>query len=265
MQSKLLRRLMPVVLSAVLAVLLATWDAAAQEPVLVAAASDLKFALEEAAQEFHRSSGEELRITYGSSGNFATQIENGAPFQFFLSADEGYVQRLAERGLTRGAGALYGIGRIVLFAATDSPVRADVEFRDLRAALGDGRLRRFAIANPEHAPYGRAAREALQSQGLWEAIAPRLVLGENVAQAAQFATTGSTQGAILPLSMVLSPKLSGAGAYALIPAQWHRPLRQRMVLLKHAGAGAEAFYRYLQSRGGRELLGRYGFTVPPEH
>ncbi|MDP1533966.1 MAG: molybdate ABC transporter substrate-binding protein, partial [Rubrivivax sp.] len=168
--------------------------AGAQDVPVVAAASDLKFALDEVIDSFRQQSGRTLRVSYGSSGNFYRQIAQDAPFQLFLSADEAFVFKLADQGLTADRGALYAIGRIVLFAPTGSPLGVDADFSDLRRALADGRLKKFAIANPEHAPYGRAAMQALQSAGLWQAIEPRLVLGENVSQAAQFAASGSTQG-----------------------------------------------------------------------
>lgn len=234
--------------------------AQAPRPVLVAAASDLKFALDEILGAY--APAREIRVVYGSSGNFAHQIEAGAPFQIFLSADEAYVARLAARGLTEDGGRLYALGRIALFAATASPVQPDAELRDLAAALRDGRLKRFAIANPEHAPYGRAAREALINTGLWAAIAPRLVLGENASQAAQFAATGAVQAGIVPLSLAQAPELAARGRHALLAAQLHAPLRQRMVLLKGADAAARAFYAHLHGPAARAVLSRYGFSAP---
>jgi molybdate transport system substrate-binding protein len=134
----------------------------------------------------------------------------------------------------------------------------------LKAAVADGRVKRFAIANPEHAPYGRAAREALQRAGVWEAIAPRLVLGENVSQAAQFATSGAAQGGIFAYSLALSPAITAKGSVVPLPAQSHAPLHQRMVLLKGAGATAQAFYAYLQQPAARALLRKHGFLLPDE-
>jgi molybdate transport system substrate-binding protein len=154
------------------------------------------------------------------------------------------------------------VGRIGLFVPRGSPVTADARLRGLATALRAGRVQRFAIANPEHAPYGRAAREALQRAGLWDAIAPRLVLGENVSQATQFATSGSAQGGIIPLSLALTPQVKAAGTFVLLPADWHRPLRQRAVLVKGAGPTAEAFYTYLHGREARAILARHGFTLP---
>ena len=230
----------------------------------IAAASDLKFALEEIAAQFRRDTGQEVNLTFGSSGNFFRQISEGAPFQMFLSADESFVQRLTEQSRTEDEGMLYAIGRIVLFAPEGSPLRADASFEDLRAALADGRVQRFAIANPEHAPYGRAAEQALRSQGLWDAIQPKLVLGENVSQAAQFATSGSAEGGIFAYSLALSPNVGNLGSYVLLPQAWHQPLRQRMVLIKGAGDAARAFFVYVQEPAAREVFRKYGFVLPGE-
>lgn len=232
----------------------------------IAAAADLKFALTEAAVRFEQESGRAVKLSFGSSGNFARQLEQGAPFQLFLSADEAYIFRLADAGLAQDRGALYAIGRVVLFAPHGSPLKVDESLRGLKAALADGRIRRFAIANPEHAPYGRAARAALEHAGLWQAISPKLVLGENASQAAQFAAAGSSQGGIIPLSLSRAPEIAKLGSFALIPAEWHagEPLRQRMALMKNAGETARAFYAWLQQPAAREILRRYGFILPGE-
>jgi len=255
------RRLLAVLLSLALSVGAA--PAAAQAPA-IAAAADLTFALTELADLFKAATGREVRIAFGSSGNFTQQIENGAPFELFLSADESYIERLAAKRLTRDAGVLYAIGRIVLFVPKGSALKSDPALSDLRAALGDGRLKRFAIANPEHAPYGRAAREALQAAGLWEAIQPALVLGENAAQATQFATSGSAQGGIIPLSLATAPEVARLGTVALLPDTTHQPLRQRMALLPRAGPVAAEFYAWLQTKPARAVFVRYGFVLPGE-
>jgi molybdate transport system substrate-binding protein len=154
----------------------------------------------------------------------------------------------------------------VLFAPHGSPLRADDTLQDLRAAVADGRIRRFAIANPDHAPYGRAARAVLQHAGLWSAVEPRLVFGENAAQAMQFAASGSSQGGIAPLSLSMAPEVARLGSFATIPADWHasEPLRQRVVLTHRAGETARAFYAYLQAPSARAILVRYGFTLPDD-
>lgn len=231
---------------------------------LVAAASDLQFAIEEIAAAFRAQTGHAVRIAPGSSGNFARQIRQGAPFELFLSADERYVEQLARDGFARDAGVLYAVGRIVVVVPRSSPLEADGTLEDLRSALARGRVTRFAIANPEHAPYGKRAEEVLRHKGLWEAIEPKLVFGENVSQAAQFATSGNAQGGIIAYSLALSPKVSAMGSHALIPAEWHSPLRQRMVLTNKAGPVAGRFYEFLQQPAARAILRKHGFMLPGE-
>ena len=228
----------------------------------VAAASDLKFALEEIAARFAEAGGKPVKLAFGSSGNFARQIRQGAPFEMFMSADEAFVESLARDGLARDAGDLYAVGRIVFFAPAGSALEPDPALASLKAALAGGSVRRFAIANPEHAPYGRAAKEALEAAGLWTAIQKQLVLGENVSQAAQFATTGGADGGIFAYSLALAPAVGRLGRFVLIPDSMHRPLRQRMVLLKTAGPAAEAFYGFVKGAEARRIFDRYGFVLP---
>jgi molybdate transport system substrate-binding protein len=233
-------------------------------PPVVAAASDLQFALPEIADAYREESGQEIELSFGSSGNIARLIRQGAPYDLFLSADETYVLGLARDGFLRDEGSLYALGRIVLLVPHGSPLKPDGRLADLKAALAAGRVTRFAIANPEHAPYGARAREALRHAGLWEAIKDKLVFGENVSQAAQFATSGSTEGGIAAYSLALSPQVARLAEYALIPAGWHKPLRQRMALLKGADQAAERFYAYLATPAARAIFRRYGFDLPGE-
>ena len=228
----------------------------------IAAASDLQFALEDIAARFRADSQKEVRLTFGSSGNYFRQIEQGAPFQLFLSADEDFVFRLHLSGKTEDRGVLYATGRIVLFAPMGSTLNVDQRMASLKAELAAKRISRFAIANPEHAPYGRAAEQALRKLGLWEALQGKLVLGENVSQAAQFATSGSAQGGIFAYSLALSPNVSKLGSYMLLPEDLHQPLRQRMVLVKGAGETARSLYAYLQQPAARKILAHYGFVLP---
>jgi molybdate transport system substrate-binding protein len=237
---------------------------AADPAPAIAAASDLKFALEEAAARFRSTAGHEVKLVFGSSGNFYRQILQGAPFQLFLSADESFVAKLASAGRTVDEGRLYATGRIVLFAPHGSALEVDAQFAGLRATLGRNALRRFAIANPEHAPYGRAAEQALRKLGLWDPLSGKLVLGENVSQAAQFATSGSAEGGIFAYSLALSSEISARGRHVLVPESLHDPLRQRMVLVKGAGPSARAFYQYLQAPDARAIFRRYGFVLPGE-
>ena len=243
--------------------LTAVSQARADAPV-IAAASDLQFALEEIAEAFASDTGEAVELSFGSSGNFARQIRQGAPYEMYLAADERFVLDLHDDGFTRDEGVLYALGRIVVFAPHSSVLAPDSRLDGLAAALDQGRVARFAIANPEHAPYGMRAEEALRQRGLWEAIVPKLVLGENVSQAAQFAATGNTAGGIIAYSLALAPPVAARGEHALIPEAWHSPLRQRMVLLDDAGPVAETFYRYLQDPPARAILRRYGFALPGE-
>lgn len=236
----------------------------AQQGPVIAVAASAKPAMDDLISAYRAETGRTITPVYGSSGNFTRQIRQGAPFQLFLSADEGFVFQLADAGLTEDRGSIYAEGRLVLFVPRGSPLKADASLADLRAALGDGRLTRLAIASPEHAPYGRAAEQALKSQGLWDAIQPRLVIGENIAQATQFATTGAAQGGIVAYSLVLTPQVRALGEHVLLPADWHVPLRQRMALLRTAGPEARAFHAFLQSPAGRVIFRRHGFLVAGE-
>lgn len=244
-----------------LLLVVAVSESVAQRPV-VAAASDLSFALTEISERFTRETGQQVELVFGSSGTLARQVRDGAPFDVFLSADESFVEQLASAGLTRDRGALYAVGRIVLFAPAGSPMRPDEGLAGLRRLLAAGKITRFAIANPQHAPYGRAAEAALRKAGVWADLQPRLVLGDNVSQAAQFATTGDAAGGVIAYSLALAPALAARGTYALIPDSDHPPLRQRMVVLKRAVPGAGPFYAYLQSASARAILQRFGFVLP---
>ena len=244
--------------------LAASWAARAQSPAVptVAAASDLKFAVEEVAAQFEKATGQRLRLVFGSSGNFYSQILQGAPFHLFMSADEDFVFKLADAGKTEDRGRLYGHGRIGVMVPKGGPVKADGALKDLSAALADGRLKKFAIASPDHAPYGMRAKEALQHAGLWQRIEPLLVVGENISQAAQFATSGSTQGGIVAYSLALAPQVARLGEFALIPESWHQPLAQRMVVLRGAPPAARAFYEYLSTPEAQAIMVKYGFAMP---
>jgi len=228
----------------------------------IAAASDLKFAIEEIAAQFEKTTGHKLRLIFGSSGNFYSQLLQGAPFHLFMSADEVFVFKLAAANKTIDQGKLYALGRIGLIVPKGSSIKADSQLEGLASALQSGKIKRFAIANPAHAPYGMRAKEALQHAGLWPQVEPLLVLGENVSQAAQFATSGSTQGGIIAYSLALAPQVARLGDFALIPENWHTPLAQRMVLMRDAPEGARAFYEYLSTPAAQNIMMKYGFTMP---
>ncbi|HUG22797.1 molybdate ABC transporter substrate-binding protein [Piscinibacter sp.] len=234
---------------------------AAGGPARVAAASDLQFALPELAALFERTHAEPVTLNFGSSGNFARQLRQGAPVDLYLSADEAFVFQLADAGLTRDRGALYALGRIALLVPAASAIPLDAQLDGLRHMWAPAQ--RFAIANPEHAPYGRAAREALQAAGLWARLEPGLVLGENVSQATQFVSSGAAQAGITAASLALAPPVAAQTRHHLIAESLHRPLRQRMVLLKGARPAAVAFFDYLATPPARAILARYGFAAPP--
>lgn len=252
----------PWLVSCYLALLVSAAPAAAAERPLVAAAANVQFALAEIAAAFAGAGGSRFRFTFGSSGNLARQIAQGAPFELFLSADEGYVAFLVARGRSRDQGMVYALGRIGLFAPFAAIWQPEAGLDGLARAQAAGTIRRFAIANPEHAPYGRAARQVLRHAGLWQRLRPALVYGENVAQAAQFASSGSADGGIIPYSLALLPALKTRGRFALIPAARHQPIRQRMVLMPGAGPATGRLYDYLQGAAARQVLARHGFAAP---
>ncbi|HET8790124.1 MAG TPA: molybdate ABC transporter substrate-binding protein, partial [Modicisalibacter sp.] len=211
--------------------------------------------------------------TYGSSGNLRRQIAQGAPYALFLSANEAYVEALIEAGLTEGDGVRYARGRLVWLQPEASshseplpeaqtPLAAVTE--SVQQFAESGELSRIAIANPDHAPYGVAARQALEHAGLWKEAQPLLVQGESVAQAAQFALSSDTRGGLVAYSLALAPELEQRSDYVLIPESWHAPLYQRMVLLPGAGETARGFYEFLQSKPARAILAEFGFAVPSE-
>lgn len=256
------RRPLVLLVPALLGALALAAPAWAQPVATVAAASDLKFALEAVAAQFTQATGQRVRLVFGSSGNFYSQIQQGAPFHLFMSADEAFVFKLADAGKTVDRGRLYARGRIGLMVPPGSPLKADGTLQDLAAALRDGRLTRLAIASPDHAPYGMRAQEALQHAGLWPAIVPQLVIGENISQAAQFATSGATDGGIIAYSLALAPPVARLGAFALIPESWHRPLAQRMVLIRQAPQAAQDFYAFLSTPAAQATLVQHGFAMP---
>jgi len=236
-------------------------SAGASQELRVAAAADLQFAFPELAAQFEKQSGVKLAVTFGSSGNFFAQIQNGAPFDLFLSADSSYPQRLLENGFAEpGTLQTYAYGRIVLWLPQDSPL--DPSKNGLRTLL-DSSIQKIAIANPEHAPYGRAAVAALQKAGLYEQLKNKLVLGENISQAAQFAQSGSAQAGIVALSLALSPAMR-TGKRWEIPADMYPPLQQGVVVVKASRNkdAARAFITFLQTDAARAILERNGFSVP---
>lgn len=249
---------------------LLTWSAivvlapalGAQRGPAIAAAASVNGALTAIARAFEHERGQAVSLVFGASGTLTRQIRDGAPFELLLAADEEFPAQLTAAGLTRDAGVVYAVGRLAIFAPTGSPLTADPALAGLQQLAKSGGVTRFAMANPEVAPYGRAAAAVLRKRALWDTLRPRLVFGDSIAQAAQFAVSGSTVGGLVAYSQVLAPEFAARGTHALIPDADYPPLRQRMVLLKRAGAVATAFYDYLRTPAARAVLRRHGFAVP---
>jgi molybdate transport system substrate-binding protein len=232
--------------------------------VIVAAAADLKFAMDELGKAFEQANpGLEMKLTFGSSGNFFSQISNGAPFDLYLSADADYPRKLAAAGLGRGEVFLYGVGHLAVVVRESSSLAIA---RDGIRVLADPSVRSIAIANPKHAPYGRAAEAALTSLGLLPSVKEKLVLGENVAQAAQFVESGAAEAGVVALSLALAPSVKGRLKYWPVPATAHPRMDQGGLVLK-GGANPEGAARlrdFLLSPAGRAVLKRFGFEIPAD-
>lgn len=229
---------------------------------LIAAAANVQPVLEAIIAAYQEKTGQRLRLSYASTGNLVRQIRQGAPFEMFLSADTESVIALEADGLTDGPHVDYAIGRLALVVPKGGAFVAGADFADFRAAVSAGRVTRFAIANPAHAPYGARAAEALRHAGLWADIEPRLVLGENVAQATQFVASGNADGGIVALSLAMTPAVASRLDYVAVPAERHEPLVQGMALLPGASDDARAFFAFLQGREARAILAAQGFDIP---
>lgn len=231
--------------------------------ITIAAAADLKFALDELASEFrtrHPAIG--VKITYGSSGNFYAQLQNQAPFDLYFSADIEYPRKLAEAGHALDTRVfLYAVGRIVVWAPTHSPV--DVEKLGIQSLLAPT-VKKIAVANPKHAPYGIAAVEAMKSLQIYDRVEPRLVYGENIAQTAQFVQSGAADIGIIALSLAIAPQMREAGRYWEIPLHAYPMMEQGGIILKWAkdADAARAFRDFVLGEHGRAVLKRYGFFLP---
>jgi molybdate transport system substrate-binding protein len=239
--------------------LLASIACTAQE-ITVAAAADLNYALQEVAQKFESQTGKKVQITFGSSGNFFTGIQNGAPYDIFFSADIDYPRKLEAAGLTvPGTLYEYAVGKIVLWVPNESKLNLG---RGV-SVLTDLSIRKIAIANPKHAPYGRAAVAALQSAKLYDTLSPKFVLGESISQAAQFVQSGNADIGVVALSLAMGPTMSKAGRYYLIPSETYPPIEQAAVILKSAKneAAARQFLDFVKSKTGSEMLAHYGFNA----
>lgn len=225
----------------------------------VAAAADLRFALDDILERFHADHPDHrLEVVYGSSGRFRTQIAHGAPFDLYFSADRAYPEALSADGLVQGEVIPYALGRLVVW-------RGDAEAPVLTLdELDSTDIRRIAIANPRHAPYGARAEEALRAAGLWSELSPRLVYGENIAHTMQLVQSGAAEAGIIALSLALNPSLAPDHDYYLIDDALHSPLDQGFVLTRRAADNATArrFADYMQTESARAIMRAYGFELP---
>ena len=253
---------MPSIAKALLvAFCLALSTPAAAGKITLAAASDLKFAMDEIITDFRKSNpADTVEVVYGSSGKFQTQIRQGAPYDLFFSADIAYPRELARSGFASSGAKRYAFGRIVLWSATLDASKMTL------ASLADPKVTRIAIANPRHAPYGKRAEEALRASGLWEKVEPKLVYGESISHTAQFVQTGAAQVGIIALSLALNAELAGNGGYWLIPDKLHEPLEQGYIVTKRAAANplARKFDVYMGGVHARATMVKYGFVLPGE-
>jgi len=257
-------KLFCVVLAATLLVISSA--AGAQEKtsreIVVAAAADLSTALQEISDSYEHKTGVKVKLSFGASGALTQQIRNGAPFDVFFSADMDYPQQLVAAGEADGATLYqYAVGKLVLWVPADSPL--DLEHKGMDALL-DPSVKKIAIANPQHAPYGRAAVAALRHFGLYDRISDRLVLGENVSQAAQFAESGNAQAGFVALAHAVAPAMKGKGKYWEVPVESYPALAQGVVVVSHSQHKKEAveFVEFIKTKEAADVLQKYGFTVP---
>jgi len=236
----------------------------AGETVLVAVAANFAPVAEELGYRFTNMTGEPVKFSTGASGTLARQIRHGAPFQLFLSADEKYVDTLAREGLTVDKGRIYALGVLVLYLPWSSGLNRMQDIGDiLKQLVAEGRFK-VALANPAIAPYGLAARHVLDRFDKDNRLAGRMIIGENVGQAAQYALTDNVDAALIPYSLALNKDMQAAGNFEMIPADWYPPVRQRMVLLRSAGSAAKEFYQYLDSETARQVIRNYGYALPEQ-
>ncbi len=230
--------------------------------LVVAAAADLSTALKEIGEGYEKKTGTKIKLSFGASGALTQQIQSGAPFDIFFSADMDYPRQLIAAGDAHGSTLYqYAVGKLVLWVPADSPL--DLEHKGMNVLL-DPSVKKIAIANPQHAPYGRAAAAALKHFGLYDQVSSRLVLGENVAQAAQFAESGNAQAGFVALAHAISPAMQGKGKYWEVPADAYPPLAQGAVVLTHSQHAKDAteFLEYIKTKEAVDLLKKYGFTLP---
>jgi len=241
------------------AIILLSQLCAAQD-IRVAAAADLQFAMQDIATQFQKQTGKSAQVIYGSSGNFFQQLQNGAPFDLFFSANLDYAKKLEAAGLTEpGSYYQYAKGKIVIWVPKDSKLDLSSGLK----ALLDPSIKKIAVANPQHAPYGQAAVAAMQKEGVYDKVKGKLVLGENISQTASFVVSGSADVGIVALSLALAPNMKDQGRYVEIAAGEYPPIEQACVILSSSKNKevARQFLGFVKGPAVGELLEKYGFDV----
>ena len=227
--------------------------------ITVAAAANLNGVLDELILQYTKKSSLPIKVVYGSSGHFYQQMTQGAKYDIFLSANQDYVDRLVSQGYSNDGGVVYARGRLVILVSTRSRIRLTQDLDDLKQAIQDGRLSKFAISNPALAPYGAAATQTLEYLGLTKMFQPLLVMGGDVGQTMLFIHSEAAQAGMVPWSMVKQSKIIKEESYLLIPEKQHQPILQKMMVFKQANPLAKGFYDYLQSAQAKKIWGQYGY------
>jgi molybdate transport system substrate-binding protein len=235
---------------------------AADRPPTIAAASSLRHVLPEIAEEFARRANVAPRLVFGSSGNLYRQIMQGAPFGVFLSADAQFAEKLDDAGRSQLASRVYAVGKLVWLVPASSSVTLRPHGREAVDESGKLVFKRLAIANPKHAPYGRAARQLLEGLGAWSTSQKKLAIGESATQALQFVMTGGADAALLPLSLAGVPQVAQRSRYVVVDESLYSPLKHRMVLTVTGNLKEREFFEFMSSTFARDALGRAGFKLP---
>lgn len=237
-------------------------SASASNSPVVAIAANMTHAMTDIIAQYQQETGNHIRVSYGSSGNFTRQLLQGAPYKLFITAHKKYADILAKKTNIIDISTPYVSGRIGLFIPTDSKLAGSDTLEAVIVALQSEHYRRVVIANPEHAPYGVAAQQALQQAGVWTKLRKRLLLAENAAQAAQFTVSGGVDVGIIPASLAVVPEISNKGKFFLIPESWHQTLEHHLLLINSARETVKHFYDYLLSDRTKRILRNYGYSIP---
>lgn len=246
------------------ALIVLTIQAEADEKIsIVAVSANFSPAFREIVDKFSTHTNYHIKTSVGSSGALVRQIEQGAPFELFISADEAYAGELYDKGLSDNTGRIYAVGKLVLFIPELSHINKTQDLDSIIKQIISDKTYRLAVANPDVAPYGQAAIQVLKRFTTIQMLKDRMVLGENVGQTAQFALTNSVDVAFLPYSLVISSQMNTSGHFEIIPDEWYKPINQRMVLLRNAAKPARELYKFMNSNEAKQIILKYGYSLPP--